>query len=567
MAQAAAGTEEATAGVAPGEAASPGTIAHRITAGSEGQDGIAPLEQGAARAASGAAGDDDPGEPPPVGSLAPSSEVPEPPPPPAQDIDLPGAPLEAADLAYPINLATALRLSDARPLVVTAAQAGTWIAEAKVQRADLIWVPTLNMGADYVRHDGFGPDFNRGLNTKERPLNQNVNFLFAGLGIIAEFAMTDAIFEPLASRQTLKSRRWDIQTAKNDALLATAKAYFDVHESRGKYAGAVDVVQRTEKLVDRIDRLSDDLVPKVEVARAKRMLASAQQNAARQREKWRVASANLTQVLRLDPRVVVDPVELDHLQITLIDPARPLGELIPTGLSNRPELASQRALVDAVAERIRREKGRILMPSILLSGFQTPRELIQVGAQGFGADTRLDLWSVRSDFSPQVVWKLEAFAFGNLARIKEQRGEQSLAIVELFKAQDEVAADVTRAQAALQSAAVRVVQAERSLREAIINFDGNYDGLAQTKRFGDVLIQAFRPQEAVIAVVELTSSYDQYFATVADYNRAQFGLYHAIGYPALELTELHPPGEPADVDTSRPGYLPPVETGPPPATR
>lgn len=484
-----------------------------------------------------------------------------------KDVSLNGAPLEAGDQAYPINLATALRLSDARPLVVTGAQAAAWVAEAQLQRAQLIWVPTLNLGGDYIRHDGFGPDFQRGLNTPERPLNQNVNFLYAGAGVISDFALTDAIFEPLAARQTLNSRRWDIQTAKNDALFASAKAYFDVHEARGKYAGAVDVVKRTEKLVDRIDQLSEDLVPKVEVARARRMLAAAQQNAAIRREKWRVASADLTQVLRLDPRVVVEPAEQDHLQITMIDPARPLDDLIPTGLMNRPELSSQRALVDAVAQRIRREKGRIVMPSLLLSGFQTPNELLQVGAQGFGADRSLNLWSVRSDFSPQVVWKLEAFGMGNLARIKEQRGEQSQAIVELFKAQDAVAADVTRAQAAVQSAAVRTIEAEESLHQAIITFDGNYEGLAQTKRFGDVLIQAFRPQEAVIAVDELIASYDQYFATVADYNRAQFALYHAVGYPAIDLAEINPPGAATPVDTSRPGYLPQVDSGPPAATR
>jgi hypothetical protein len=423
------------------------------------------------------------------------------------------------------------------------------------------------MGADYIRHDGFGPDFNRGLNTEQRPLNQNVNFLYAGMGAISGFAVADAVYEPLAAKQTLKSRRWDIQTAKNDALLATAKAYFDVHEYRGQYAGSLDVVQRGEKLVDRIGRLSEDLVPAVELARAKRMLATVQQNAASRRERWRVASANLTQVLRLDPRVVVDPAEHDHSQITLIDPTRPLDELIPIGLMNRPELHSQEALVGAVAERIRREKGRILLPSVFLSGFQTPNELIQVGAQGFGPDRSLNLWSVRDDFSPQVVWQLEALGCGNLARIKEQRGEQSKAVVELFKAQDAVAGDVTRAQARLQSAAVRVIEAETSMREAIITYEGNYEGLAQTRRFSDVLVQVFRPQEAIIALHELNDSYDQYFSTVAEYNRAQFELYRALGYPAIEAVECHPPGAAEPADTSRPDYLPPVEPGPPPATR
>jgi hypothetical protein len=297
------------------------------------------------------------------------------------------------------------------------------------------------------------------------------------------------------------------------------------------------------------------------------MLATAQQNAATARQQWRVASANLTQVLRLDPRVVVDPAEHDHVQITLIEPERTLDDLIPIGLTSRPDLESQKALVGAVAERIRREKGRILMPTMMLSGFQTPSELLQVGAQGIGFDRNLNLWSARDDLSPQIVWQLEALGYGNLARIKEQRGEQSRQIIELFKAQDAVAADVTRAQARVQAAAVRIVQAERSMREAIITYNGNYDGLAQTKRFENVLIQVYRPQEAVIALTDLMLAYNQYFVTVADYNRAQFEMYHALGYPALDIAERNPPGEVVPVDTSRPEYLPPVGEGPPPATR
>jgi hypothetical protein len=130
-----------------------------------------------------------------------------------------------------------------------------------------------------------------------------------------------------------------------------------------------------------------------------------------------------------------------------------------------------------------------------------------------------------------------------------------------------VAADVTRAQARLQSAAVRVGEAERSMREAIITYEGNYEGLRQTKRFENVLIQVYRPQEVVIALSDLMVAYNQYFSTVADYNRAQFDMYHALGYPAIEVARFRPPGEAGPVDLSRPGYLPPVGEGPPPATR
>lgn len=482
-------------------------------------------------------------------------------------VELQAPPLESSDQSLPINLATALRLADARPLIVGAAQASTWVAEAQLQRAKVLWLPQLNLGVDYIRHDGFGPDFNRGIDTPARPLNQNINFLYAGGGFIQMGASTDIIFTPLAARQVLNARRWDIQTAKNDALLQTAQAYFNVHRYRGTYAGALDVVRRGQALVGRVVLLSTDLVPRAEVNRARNALADFEQLAASAREEWRVASADLTQVLRLDPRMVVVPLEHDHLQITLIDPTRPLDDLIPIGLTNRPELASQQALVQATLVRIRQEKLRPLMPSLLLNGFQTPYELIQFGAQGIGNGGKLNLWSSRDDFSPQLLWQAESVGLGNLARIKEQRGEQSRALVELFRIQDSVAADVTRTQARLQSASVRVLQAERALREAVITYDKNYEGLQQTSRFGNMLVQAYRPQEAVAALEHLMRAYGDYFGTVADYNRAQFQMFHALGYPAKEISYFQTPGDDVPVNTVRPGYLPVAGNGPPPATR
>ena len=47
----------------------------------------------------------------------------------------------ANEVRFPINLATALRLSDARPLIVAAAQASVWVAEADLTQAKVLWLP------------------------------------------------------------------------------------------------------------------------------------------------------------------------------------------------------------------------------------------------------------------------------------------------------------------------------------------------------------------------------------------------------------------------------------------
>ncbi|HEY7330975.1 MAG TPA: TolC family protein [Gemmataceae bacterium] len=505
-----------------------------------------------------------------------------PPPPGGETVTLPLPPLEPGDLRFPINLATALRLADARPLIVAAAQASAWVAEAQLQKAKVLWLPAFMMNAAYFRHDGYGPDFNQGINVPQginslgqpsvgsfgKPLNQNLNWFISGFSLYQAVATTDVIFQPLASRQDLNAKRWDIQTAKNEALLETAQAYFNVHKYRGQYAGAVYCVDQGRKLLAAIDALSRDLVPKVEVDRARNLLAALEEQAVSARENWRVASADLTQVLRLDPRAVVEPLEHDHLQITLIDPSRSLDDLIPIGLTNRPELAAQKAQIEAALVRIRQEKLRPLLPLVVISGFQTPGGMTteaSIFATGNGG--KLNLWSFRDDISGQVVWQLQNMGFGNSALVKKRRAEQSRATAMLFQIQDTVAQEITTTQATLQSAAARVVQAERSLLSGLVTYHKNYEGMGQTKRFENVLEQIYRPQEVVYALFLLKVAFDNYFATVAEYNTAQFQLFHALGYPAQEIEYFRPPDGLAPVETSRPNYLPLVGTGPPPSTR
>jgi hypothetical protein len=178
----------------------------------------------------------------------------------------------------------------------------------------------------------------------------------------------------------------------------------------------------------------------------------------------------------------------------------------------------------------------------------------------------MNQWWFRADPNIQLVWELDGLGIGNVARIKQQRGEESQAFVDLYRAQDAVVAEVTAANAHVQSAAGRVTQADRALRTGIITFNGNLEGLGQTTRFENFLYLVYRPQEAVYSLELLKSALDEYFTTVAEYNRAEFELFHALGYPANEIAHLRPAGEVMQVDTDRPAYLPPVGNGPPPAT-
>src|SRR5207247_2845527 len=101
------------------------------------------------------------------------------------------------------------------------------------------------------------------------------------------------------------------------------------------------------------------------------------------RERWRVSSAELARLLRLDAPVLFDTLEPSHLRVTLIGLDKTVDELIPVALTNRPELAAQQAFVQATLERLRQERLRPLVPSVLLRGAATnPAGMLAGGAFG-----------------------------------------------------------------------------------------------------------------------------------------------------------------------------------------
>jgi outer membrane protein TolC len=464
----------------------------------------------------------------------------------------PVAPPAETDRALPINLATALRLADARPLVIEAARAAVETEYGLFEQARVLWLPTVYAGVDYQRHDGGQLNFLTG-STILGPRNQ----FLAGAGARMVFALTDAIYSPLAERQLLRARNVDVQTAKNEALLSVAQAYFDVQQARGTLAGTRDSIARAQELARRVRSLGRGLTPVIEVERVITLLADLQQQAATFRQDWLTTSATLTRVLRLDPAAVAVPLEPPHLSVTLISLKKTVDELVPIGLTNRPELASQQAVVQATLVRLRQERMRPLIPSLVLQSNSTPTTDLGGGVYGTGSNS-LNHWSGRSDWDAEVVWEFRNLGFGNRGLVDQRRGEQRQALVELFRIQDQVAADVVQAHAQVAAAAVRVRRAEEELKSGLASYAGNLKGLSETVRAGELLQLVNRPQEVVAALQQLQQAYLNYYTTTNDYNRAQFQLYRALGFPAQNLACGDALGPVMTIDPSRPAPLPPV---------
>jgi outer membrane protein TolC len=437
---------------------------------------------------------------------------------------------EVCDRPLPINLPTALQLANVRPLDIALASQRIRLAAAELERARVLWLPTVYLGPDYFRHDGQQQD------TSGNIIGSSRSSVMVGAGPYAVFALTDAIFSPLAARQTVRAREAALQAATNDTMLAVAETYFTLQQARGELAGADDVARRTQDLVRRTEQLVPRLAPPVEAVRATTELARRRQAVHAAREHWHVTSADLARLLRLEASALVEPLEPPHIRVTLVDEKQPVDDLIRLALTYRPELASQQALVQATLQRLRQERLRPLVPSVLLRGASTPvTGTLAGGVFGGGMNDRIANFSARSDFDVQVLWELQNLGFGNRARVNERRAEHYLSLIEQFRIQDRVAAEVVQAHAQAHSAAARLREAELEVRDAVDSANKNLEGVGQTRGAGNLIVLVIRPQEAVAAVQALGQAYSDYYGAVADFNRAQFRLYRALGQPAQLL--------------------------------
>jgi outer membrane protein TolC len=463
---------------------------------------------------------------------------------------LPSAASAPAGKPLPINLPTALKLGDAQAIDVQVASEKIRLAAAQLQQARVLWVPTMLMGGDYFRHDG------QIQNVTGDVVNNSHASYTLGASPILIFTATDALFAPLAQRQVLKSQQAFQQAAQNDTMLAVAEAYFQVQQARGELAGVQDARGKMEDLARRIAQLAEVLVPPSEKRRAETQFARLDQAVYQAQERWRIASAELNRLLRLDPITVVQPLEPPHLQVTLIDGKSDVDALIRVGLTNRPELRGHQALVQAALRQLQKERMRPLLPSVLLRGGSTGVfGTLGLGFFGGGTNGNLNNTGLREDYDLQVLWELQSMGLANRALVKQRQSDHRLAMLELFRTQDRIAAEVAQAHAQVELAAKRLQAAERETKAAFALAEENMEGFRQTRRVGELPMLVVRAQEAIAAVQTLALAYNDYYGAIADHNRAQFRLYRAVGNAPAAVADLcpsQPPPEGADKIGPRP---------------
>ncbi len=426
------------------------------------------------------------------------------------------------DNAMPLNLPTALAMVDGSHPAVGFARWRVQEAYAQLATAQVLWLPSIQAGFSFNRHDGNLQasdgnviDVNRnsfqyglgsgavGAGTMQRP------------GLIAQFHLADAIFQPKVSEKTAWARGHSASAVTNQQLLTAAVAYLDLlsayqaemilEESQQRMSDLAkitsDFAASGEGLQADADRLRTELI-----LVADRELVAAENIA--------VASARLAQAISSDAGCRLVPTDITALPLNMMVMNTDECSLLGIGLTNRPELKESQALVAAAFEAYRREKYAPFVPSALL-GFST-------GAFGGGLGNDLSNVAGRIDFDALMSWQVRNLGFGERAVRREAAARIQQAKFAKVRVMDQVAREISEANAQVQVRAQRIATLEPAIQSAQDSFERNLARIRESQGI---------PLEVLQSVQALETAQQAYLAAVIEHNQAQFRLQWALGWP------------------------------------
>ncbi|MDA0659308.1 MAG: TolC family protein [Planctomycetota bacterium] len=434
--------------------------------------------------------------------------------------------LSPASTEYPIDLMTAMRLAGANHLQIALATERIREACAQLQQAEVMWVPNLNLGIGYNRHDGPIQD------TSGNVIDVSRQSLYFGGGagisgapltgasggparLFVDLSTADVYFEPLAARQNVAGAQHARHVAQNDNVLQVGLAYQELVRAQLQVDVAQEAIGNAEELVDLTKNFEDagkGLAADTQRARAE--LEQRRHQLAGARERVAVSSAELVRLLRLDQATQLTAVDPQPLPVELIATDTPIESLVTQGLSRRPELAVHQARVAETMTRIKQEQWRPWLPHLHL-GYAG-------GGFGGGRNSDLQNFGVRGDFDALAIWQVQNFGLGNRARQNERSSQHRQAHLQYEWIRDQVIAEVTQAWSRARYRKEQIEFAEQQVAAATdalpLNLKGIRDGV-------------IRPIEAQQAIAGLAAARSLYLASVVDFNRAQLELIRALGEP------------------------------------
>ena len=414
----------------------------------------------------------------------------------------------------PINLDTVFRLAEDQNAQVGLARARVEEAWATKDVADMSWLPSLNVGALYFRHEG-GIANENGTITRS-----SFGLLFGGLEITSRLDLREAVYTKVNAERQLWQQRGELRRVTSETLLDAATTYIDLLAARNAEAILLEQLKEIDNLYGRADRLADpakgDPGARIEAVRIRVQQRAFQQRLASVREQAKRASAKLAYLLGVDPDLTLVPVDQKLAPLQLVDVSPAVNDLVAQALRSGPAVQEMEGLLALIHESMAKACGPAKYLPIL------EMRMIE-GGFGTGPGDSMT-WDNRWDLGVQARWNLmEWVTAQDRQRVLEARTEQAhLAFQDL---RSKLTAGVKEAREASVGGQEQIGFAQEQVNEARKVHD------LSEKRVQN-LVQGSSYSEVLLSLVSVAGAQASYLNAVRDYDQAQIRLLILLGAAA-----------------------------------
>jgi outer membrane protein TolC len=432
---------------------------------------------------------------------------------------------------HPIDLPSALRLAGAENWSIQLAHERIHEAQAELAEAEAMWLPSINLGIGYTKHEG------KIQATTGDVIDVSRDSLFLGGGavnqngpvaggsggparLMVDLSLTDALYEPLARCQRVNAAKARQNTVFNETLTSVALAYYELIGAQGRLSLENQNIKDANSVLDLTKAfVAAGKAPESEVNRVSVAAGIREQSAIRAELAIKRASSDLARLLQLDFRqmpsgFVLICNESSPAPINWVTESADLQALIAQGLGVRPEVHQLQASVAELNSRVAAEQVRPFIPNLHLG---LSGGMFSGGTGGSLADT-----GSRADVDALLVWQMKNLGYGNRAVLAQRLSQQRQAVLRRHQVEDLIAAEITQAWQTVQAQRESIQLAEENITQAVRVYESN---LLRIRGLEGL------PLEALLALQALATARVAWLDAVVAYNKAQVMLLKAIGRP------------------------------------
>jgi outer membrane protein TolC len=423
-----------------------------------------------------------------------------------------------------INLPTALSMVGGNHPIVGIAQWRVQEAYARLAGAKSLWLPTLQAGLSFARHEGHLQNaggqiidvernsFQYGLGTGAVAAGTTVN-----PGLVAQFHLADAIFRPKVAATTAWARGHAAQATLNQQLFLVASAYTELVGAEQEVSVLTEMVAQLRGLA----KMAGDFAASGEGLRADAQrieteLKLIESRLVAGRERAALASVSLALALSTKGPTTFRPLDVNVVPLEMIDDSEDPMSLVNMGLTQRAELKESQALVAAAWEAFRREKYAPFIPSVLL-GFSS-------GAFGGGQGNDIGSMGSRYDLDAVATWQVRNLGAGECSARREACSRIQQAKYEKLRLMDQISHDILQSHSQIGFRRQQIQLTEQAISSAQSSYELNLERIRNGKGL---------PLDVLQSIQALEQSRRAYLRNVVDFNQAQFRLQWAVGWPSV----------------------------------